>query len=121
MLRQARGKGLAAVCAPAESLPFLKGSFERIIMVDALHHVADQAGTASELWRVLAPGGLLVILEPDIRQLAVKGIALFEKIALMRSHFLPPSEIARLFELFGAQPRIEAESASAWILIEKER
>ena len=121
MLRQARGKGLAAVSAPAEGLPFPGGTFERGIMVDALHHVADQAGTAGELWRVLAPGGRLVIVEPDIRQLAVKGIALFEKLALMRSHFLPPMEIARLFDEFGAQIRIEVVSASAWITIEKER
>lgn len=121
MLRQARGKGLAAVSAPAEGLPFPGGTFERVIMVDALHHVADQAATARELWRVLAPGGRLVIVEPDIRQLPVKGIALFEKLVMMRSHFLPPLEIARLFEERGAQVRIEVDSASAWILIEKER
>ena len=121
MLRQARGKGLTAVSVPAERLPFPNGTFERVIMVDALHHVADQAGTARELWRVLAPGGRLVIVEPDIRQLPVKGIALFEKLAMMRSHFLPPREIGRLFEEHGAQVRIEMDSASAWVLIEKER
>lgn len=51
MLRRAAGKGLPAVCSPAESLPFLAGSFDRVIMVDALHHVLNQERTAHELWR----------------------------------------------------------------------
>ena len=59
MLRRASAKGLATVCAPAELLPFPIGRFDRVIMVDALHHVIDQDRTARELFRMLAPADAL--------------------------------------------------------------
>ncbi|HMN59171.1 MAG TPA: class I SAM-dependent methyltransferase [Anaerolinea sp.] len=120
MLRVAQASaGSTALCAESEHLPLAGESFERVIMVDALHHVADAAQTASELWRVLRPGGRLVIEEPDIRRLAVKGIALFEKLALMRSHFLRPERMAALFASLGAQPAVHAEGHTVWIVVEK--
>jgi len=121
MLSQAREKELPAICGAAEKLPFPSGTFERVLMVDALHHVHNQADTLRELWRVLAPGGRILIVEPDIRSLAVKGIALFEKVMLMRSHFLSPQEIAGLFREFGADAHIEAEKGTAWVAAEKAR
>jgi demethylmenaquinone methyltransferase/2-methoxy-6-polyprenyl-1,4-benzoquinol methylase len=87
---------LNPAAAASESLPFGSGTFDRVIMVDAFHHVASQGQTANELWRILKTGGRLVIEEPDIRTFGVKLIALAEKMLLMRSHFLPPEEIARL-------------------------
>jgi ubiquinone/menaquinone biosynthesis C-methylase UbiE len=118
MLVQASRKGLPAIQTPAERLPFVSGTFERIIMVDALHHVYSQAETIAELWRVLAPGGRLVIEEPDVRTLTVKLVAVGEKLALMRSHFLSPPKIAALFPP-QAKIRIETESYNAWVIVEK--
>ena len=60
-------------------------------MVDALHHVIHQGQTAREMYRVLKPGGRIVIEEPDIRKFGVKLIAVAEKLLLMRSHFLSPA------------------------------
>ncbi len=120
MLQQAAAKDhLEAVCALSECLPFPDAHFARVIMVDALHHVMDQQKTAAELWRVLAPGGLLLIGEPDIRDLPVKVVALFEKLALMRSHFLPPSQIMELFHHHDAQTSIRKRGYTVWILVEK--
>ena len=118
MLAQAERKGLPAVQTPAERLPFAAGTFERIIMVDALHHVHNQAETIAELWRALAPGGRLVIEEPDVRTLIVKLVALGEKLALMRSHFLSPPKIAALFPP-DAKITIKTESYNAWVIVEK--
>ncbi|MGD0877948.1 MAG: methyltransferase domain-containing protein [Anaerolineales bacterium] len=97
MNHRAADKGLPTVCAQAEFLPFSSGSFERVIMVDALHHVFDQRQSAYELFRVLVPGGRIVIVEPDIHQFIVRVIAIFEKALLMRSHFLSGDNIAGLF------------------------
>lgn len=122
MLRLAAAKpGVKTVCSPAETLPFPSKSFERIIMVDALHHVADQRVTASELWRILKPGGRLLIEEPNIHRIAVKLIALAEKLLLMRSHFLSPRQIANLFEGMPARVTIHVRraDANAWILVER--
>ena len=95
MLRYASAKpGLQTVAALTERLPFPDGVFDRVVMVDALHHVFEQEASVQELWRVLAPGGRLVIEEPDFRLPLVKALALGEKILLMRSHFLLPRQIA---------------------------
>lgn len=120
MLRQAARKdGLRTTRSLAERLPFADQSFACILMVDALHHVSNQSQTATELWRVLKPGGRLVIEEPDIRTSVVKLIALLEKIAMMRSHFLSPPRIAALFPFASARATIEMNGFNAWVIVEK--
>jgi len=118
MLRQAQAKGLDALNAQTERLPFADNFFERILMVDALHHVIHQAETLGELYRILRPGGWLVIEEPDVRTFPVKLIAIAEKLALMRSHFLLPSEIAALFP-GEAQVKIDTQDYNAWVIVQK--
>lgn len=119
MLSQANEKtGLTSVCTYAEKLPFKDDFFERVLMVDALHHVHNHTETIKELWRVLKPGGTLVIKEPDIRTFSVKLVAIFEKVALMRSHFVSPPEIAELFPT-GSNPEISSEGFNAWIIVNK--
>jgi demethylmenaquinone methyltransferase/2-methoxy-6-polyprenyl-1,4-benzoquinol methylase len=121
MLRESSGKGqLRPVCTPVERLPFQDCLFDRIIMVDALHHVKDQRQTASELWRVLKPGGSIIIEEPDIHRFAVKLIAIVEKIALMRSHFLDTQEISELFHFQGAKVETKVFLHNAWVMISKD-
>jgi len=120
MLRQAKAKnGLLTACAASEELPFQDGTFERVLMVDAFHHVGRQKNTAQELWRVLKPGGRLVIEEPDIRTLPVKLVALAEKLLLMRSHFKSPDQIEQLFHYPNAKTRIEREEITAWVIVVK--
>ena len=120
MLAEARQKdGLRPVCSHTENLPFPDETFARIIMVDALHHVCDQRATVDELWRTLQPGGRLVIDEPDVRAFVVKLIALGEKLALMRSHFLSPPRIAELFRYPNARVRVETGKFNAWVIVEK--
>lgn len=110
---------LQVVNCHTESLPVAAESFERVIMIDALHHVANQQQTANELWRVVKPGGMIIIEEPDVRQISVKFVALFEKLALMRSHFLAPPRISALFQAQGAKSRFVLDGFNAWVVIEK--
>ena len=100
-------------------LAVFRGTFDRIIMVDALHHVLDQQQTGNELWRVLTPGGRLVIVEPDIHKISVKILALGEKLLLMRSHFLSGEEIGRLFSEQEAQLSVTYDEGNTVILIKK--
>ena len=120
MLQQAKTKaGLGLICSHAENLSFSSNSFERVLMVDAFHHVCDQELTAQELWRVLKPGGRLVIEEPDIRVFSIKLVAIAEKLAFMRSRFLDPGKIAQLFFYRNARTRVESEDYTAWIIVDK--
>jgi ubiquinone/menaquinone biosynthesis C-methylase UbiE len=120
MLRRASDKGLAAVYAPVESLPLHSGSIDRIIMVDALHHVANQRQAADELWRVLAPGGRILIIEPDIRRFFVKLIAIGEKLLLMRSHFLTPEELRSLFMVSKGKVDSFVNEINVYLVVEKD-
>ena len=121
MLRLAAGKGLASIHAPAECLPFPPGSIDRIIMVDALHHVLDQHQTALELWRVLAPGGRILVVEPNFRKTYVKLIALAEKLLLMRSHFLAGEEICSLFDGLDAKCELVYFEFTVFLVVKKDQ
>ena len=120
MLRMAQSKGLDALMTCSEHLPYPDRSFDRIIMVDAFHHLADQAMTVKEMWRVLKPGGLIVIEEPDIANFWVKSIALGEKLLLMRSHFKKPEKIAQMGNTHhDASVSIKRSTGIAWVIISK--
>ena len=121
MLLYAAHRGLATTCARAENLPFSFDSFERIIMMDALHHVLDQSMTIKELWRVLSPGGRLIIVEPDINKFVVKLVAITEKMLLLHSHFLAYPEIASLFINHITNIQIIHNKSEIWICVEKVR
>jgi demethylmenaquinone methyltransferase/2-methoxy-6-polyprenyl-1,4-benzoquinol methylase len=122
MLREAQNKALRTVNGSSEHLPFKTGIFDRVIMVDALHHVKDQEKTLEEIWRVLAHGGRMVIEEPDINHFLVKLVALGEKIALMRSRFIAPEqlmEMCRFEDLSSIQ--LVKRSGIAWVIMTKEK
>ncbi len=119
MLRYAHAKNLPVARAPAEWLPFPDESFARILMRDAFHHVRDHRRTALELQRILAPGGRIVIIEPDISILAVRWIAIFEKILLMRSHFFSGEELADFFREEKSKTEIFQDSPNVLIVVEK--
>ncbi len=120
MLRQARRKpALLAVASRAERLAFADGCCERIVLVDSYHHLECQTDALRELWRVLAPGGRLVIEEPDVRLLAVRLLALGEKLLLMRSHFVPAERIAGELAGLGASTEIRRGRNTAWVIAEK--
>jgi demethylmenaquinone methyltransferase/2-methoxy-6-polyprenyl-1,4-benzoquinol methylase len=119
MLLQAISKGgLHPICTPTEKLPFEDRVFDRIIMIDALHHVYSQGETILELWRVLLPGGRIVIEEPDVQKFGVKVLAAAEKVLGMRSHFLDPPSIASLFPA-SADIRIVGKGVITWVIVEK--
>lgn len=120
MLQEAHKKGLSTVHTNSEMLPFCSECFDRIIMVDAFHHVADHQKTLDEIWRTLAPGGRLVIEEPDIQYGVVKLIALGEKLLLMRSKFIKPQDIMAMGRYDDANNvHMLSEKGVAWVIIDK--
>jgi demethylmenaquinone methyltransferase/2-methoxy-6-polyprenyl-1,4-benzoquinol methylase len=120
MLAKAREKDIRPVQAHAEQLPFADGFFDRVLVVDALHHFCNQHESISDLLRVLKPGGRMVIEEPDFTHNGVKVLALIEKMLLMRSHFHTPEEIQRMFISHSVAAHIERDNRyTAWIIADK--
>jgi demethylmenaquinone methyltransferase/2-methoxy-6-polyprenyl-1,4-benzoquinol methylase len=120
MLREAQKKGLVTINSNSEKLPFAAESVQRVIIVDAFHHVQSQKETLAEMWRILAQNGKIIIEEPDIHNFFVKLIALGEKILMMRSRFVSPDQIARLGDFSeNATVEIKKQGGIAWIIIEK--
>ncbi len=52
------------LAASATRLPFLDGSFDKVVLSEVLEHVADDAAVMREVHRVLRPGGVVAITVP---------------------------------------------------------
>ena len=121
MLQQATEKGLSTCRGAAERLPFPDGAFDKVVTVDSFHHFANHEIAASELLRVLAPGGRLTIEEPDIRRFIVKLVALGESLALMGSRFRRPDELTRYFQSPETVIDLTATDHTYWLTVDKQR
>jgi ubiquinone/menaquinone biosynthesis C-methylase UbiE len=121
MLKVAKRKGrLLIVRCSAENLPFPDEAFERVLVVDALHHFRDQGRSLAEINRVLKKAGRVVIEEPDLRRWSVKLAALGEKLLLMGSHFLAPASILEIIRRQGLSAKIEeVDRFRVWIVADK--
>jgi SAM-dependent methyltransferase len=62
-----RGKGMPVVRAVAENLPFPSDSFDVVVSVWVLEHLADPLEVFIEVRRVLRPGGHFIFLTPNLR------------------------------------------------------
>ena len=74
MLRQAveNGHGSAWVQGDAMRLPFRDARFDTIVSTEAFHWFPDQAAAVAECFRVLAPGGrlLVALVNPAIERVS---------------------------------------------------
>lgn len=67
-VRFCRERGVANVqLVTTPTLPFEDGAFDLITILDVLEHIDDDAGTLRELYRLLRPGGALLVSVPAYR------------------------------------------------------
>jgi ubiquinone/menaquinone biosynthesis C-methylase UbiE len=55
----------SVVLLTSAKLPFGDAQFDKVVMVDTIHHLEIPERTLAEVFRVLKPGGVLLILEPN--------------------------------------------------------
>lgn len=63
MLAVGRGRGVPLLGANALALPFADASFDAVTISFAIRNIPDVDACLSEMWRVLRPGGRLVVCE----------------------------------------------------------
>jgi ubiquinone/menaquinone biosynthesis C-methylase UbiE len=73
MLDQAVARGGTFVAGSVERMPFAPGTFAGVRADRVLQHVADPDAAAIELARVVRPGGLVVVADPDQGTLRIDG------------------------------------------------
>jgi ubiquinone/menaquinone biosynthesis C-methylase UbiE len=124
MTRRAQAKGLPAVLCDVTRLPFADGGADRVLVVDAFHHFVApspelaQPAAVLELVRALAPGGRMVVEEPDVTHRGVKLIVWMERLLLMGSRFLTPKQLAELFRAAGVQQvDVDRDGARARLIV----
>lgn len=91
----------------AESLPFVKGSFDVVISSDVLEHLPDVRRHITEIHRVLAPGGRYLFKTPN-RHLAesyylLRGLYDYN---IWHPSMVGPGEAKRLLRRSGFDTRI---------------
>lgn len=105
--RAVAGADFAA--ADAARLPFADASFRSVLIRDLLHHVPDARAALAEALRVLAPGGRLLLIEPNGRNPLVN----------LQSRLVPAERDARTFNpqhvaaLLAEQPLTEVAISTA--------
>lgn len=71
--------GIRTVQHSLLDLPFASGHFDAVLCVEALEHAVQIREAVGELARVLAPGGTLVIIDKNVRQLGALEMPSWER------------------------------------------
>lgn len=116
MLHRARGKSLQGVQGDAGRLPLRDEVADAIVIVDALHHFPDAAGTLREAFRVLRPGGVLVIREFDPGTIRGRLAELSEKVLRFGSTFYRPDDLKELTADTGFEVTVPSRGFSYTVL-----
>ncbi|MDH5401479.1 MAG: methyltransferase domain-containing protein [Candidatus Heimdallarchaeota archaeon] len=85
----------------SDKMEFNDDKFDKIIGYDSLHHWQKQSKGLQEVYRVLKPGGKLVLDEVDPSNFRGKMVVIFEKILRMGSKFHSPEELTKLLTEIG--------------------
>jgi SAM-dependent methyltransferase len=106
-LKQAAERGLTLVRGSLDTgLPFASGSVDVVILSEVVEHLVDPDGGLAELYRVLRPGGHLVLSTPNLaawfnRGLLLAGVQpIFSEVSLRRVYGRPGQVVAGHLRLY---------------------
>ncbi len=99
-------RGINCVLATAENLPFADGYFDKIIIVDALHHFKHHEKVAQEVRRVLKKTGRLIIEEFNPEKFAGWLVKIFEGLLNMKSTFYAPTALSAFWSRRGFKTKL---------------
>ncbi|MFW6018078.1 MAG: class I SAM-dependent methyltransferase [Halapricum sp.] len=103
MLAQAT---LPGVQGDAGQLPLATDSIDAITIVDALHHIYEWDAVFEEAFRVLAPGGVLVISDFDPTTVPGRLLVVGERLVGFDSTFASPERLRQDLETAGFETHL---------------
>lgn len=104
-------RGVRFVEAAADRLPFEDGAFDAVVSVMVLHHIEELGPALSEMWRVLRPGGPLILV--DYKPEASRELEF--KARHDEEDFFAPSAVAEEMVKLGIEP--EAGDYRVWYMV----
>ena len=127
-LAKLRQRGASVAVSSVTSLPFADGAFDLVCSLDIIEHVDDDESALSELSRVSALGGILLLSAP----LHPARWSPFDELVGHRRRYEPASLFAKLAQrglsvsrsaVFGMRPRSSrlTDLGMWWLTHERER
>lgn len=103
--RHARGLGINVVRGVLESAQLPDASADVVVMLHVIEHVPDPVGTLREIWRILRPGGHLVLETPRYDTLMFRVLGRRERSIRCDGHvqFFTTATLRRACQLAGLQ------------------
>ena len=107
-LKRARARGVPVARASIDEggLPLASSSIDVVMMSELIEHLVDPDNALDEAWRVLTPGGTLLLSTPNLaawynRVLLAIGVQpLFTEVSLRGIHGRPGTEVAGHLRIF---------------------
>jgi SAM-dependent methyltransferase len=88
-----------------EPAPFPDGSFDAVVLLATLEHIRDKAPLARECWRLLQPGGRIIITVPatavDHLVALLCKLGLADGMSLDEHHGYDPRTTPQVFGTYG--------------------
>ncbi len=92
---------IGRILGSATELPIAGGVIDAVIVVDALHHFPDHERAITEAFRVLRPGGVVVVRDFNRATLRGRLLMIAEHAIRMESTFHTPTELVQKLDAVG--------------------
>lgn len=109
--------GVTCVVADGEKMPIKSGSADKIILVDAFHHISNQSAAITEIKRILRKNGKVIIEEFNPLTFGGKAIVIFEKILRLGSNFYKPLLLVDIFQRSGFKVALSDEKKKSYYIV----
>jgi SAM-dependent methyltransferase len=114
-LEQARARGLLVIQGGIDGsgLPLPEASADVVIMSELIEHLVDTDAALDEAYRVLRPGGILLLSTPNLAAWFNRGLVglgiqpLFSEVSLRGIYGRPGHEVAGHLRLFTRRALVE--------------
>ncbi|MFW9922252.1 MAG: class I SAM-dependent methyltransferase [Candidatus Thorarchaeota archaeon] len=123
MLQQAKNNSnkLSLIQGSGENTPFRTNSINQIFLNDSLHHIQKQRETLEECYRILSPGGELIIREFDKKYFWNIFLIIGEAFLRFKSKFYSPKQLSEVCQEIGFKTNWVKPSKATFILIAKKK